>query len=137
MKIDKFNLTAYFIRYNNEYFNGILPVPQFKVRHSYFTLGYFSCRYDNDYEMYDTLLEISDRYDYTDEQLRDIIVHEMIHYYLAYTKEDVRMKHGRSFMDIAKILNSEYNMNISPKINVSKYRKKFSFSLSYILVHFL
>jgi tRNA G37 N-methylase Trm5 len=135
--IDKFNLMAYFTKYNNEFFGGILPYPEFKIRKSYFTLGYFSCNYNNDYSMYNCVLEISNRYDYTEEQLRNVIVHEMIHYYLAFTKKDIKMEHGAEFDRMATKLNREYFLNITSTIDVSNYKKKQSFSLGYIGVSLL
>lgn len=132
MKIDKFTLLAHFTECNKRYFGGILPTPQFKIRHSYFILGFFSCNYDSNYDMYNALLEISDRYDYTYEQFTNVLVHEMIHYYLAYTKEDVSIKHGTAFSNMAKKLNSEYCLNITEKIDVSLYKKIPSFSFSYV-----
>ena len=110
--IDNFNLMAYFTKYNNEFFGGILPYPEFKIRKSYFTLGYFSCNYDDDYTMYNCVLEISNRYDYTEEQLRDIIVHEMIHYYLVFVGKDMRCNHGKEFKKMSKDFNSKYSMLI-------------------------
>ena len=130
--LDQFNLMAYFTRYNNDYFGGILPYPEFKFKKSYRTFGYFSCRYTPDYEMYDCLLEISDRYNYTEKQFRDIMVHEMIHYYLAHTKADLAIKHGKQFKNMANYLNSMFGLNITPYINDKEYIKKPSFSLGYL-----
>ena len=137
MILDKFNLMAYFTKFNNEYFSGILPFPEFKLRKSYNILGYFSCRYNDDYSMYDCVLEISNRYDYTEEQLRNIMVHEMVHYYLAYTGEDVKMEHGKKFISMASKLNKKYYLNITPTIDISSYKMKPSFSFGYIMASIL
>jgi hypothetical protein len=130
--LDDFNLMAYFTRYNNDYFGGILPYPEFKVRKSYFTLGYVSCNYNLDYSMYNCVLEISSRYDYTEEQFRDIMVHEMIHYYLAYTGVDLKMNHGKEFKKMANELNTKYGLNITPTIDTESFTKKPSFTLGYV-----
>jgi hypothetical protein len=130
--LDDFNLMAYFTKYNNDYFGGVLPYPEFKIRKSYFTLGYFSCNYDENYNLYNCVLEISNRYDYTEEQLRDIIVHEMIHYYLAYTGIDVKMNHGKEFNKMARELNENFGLHITPTINTESFKKKSSFSLGYL-----
>lgn len=131
MKLNEFNLMARFTEYNNEYFGGILPYPEFKIRKSYSTLGYFSCNYNSDYSMYNCILEVSCRYDYTEEQLRNIIVHEMIHYYLAYTGKDIKMKHGDEFIAMAYTLNKNFHLNITPTVDVSSYKIKPSFSIGY------
>lgn len=135
MKIDNFKLMACFTKYNNEYFGGILPYPEFKIRKSYTTLGYFSCNYNEDYSMYNCILEISNRYDYTEEQLRDVIVHEMIHYYLAYTKKDVKMKHGDEFIAMAYTLNKKYSLNIAPTVDITFYKTKPSLSFGYLIIN--
>ena len=133
MVLDKFTLVASFTEYNNKYFGGILPYPEFKLRKSYLTFGYFSCNYNTDYSMYNCVLEISKRYNYTEEQLRDIMVHEMIHYYLAYTGKDVKMKHGKEFEKMANSLNKKYGLNITATIDSTPYEKKPSFTLGYII----
>lgn len=135
--IDKFNLMAYFTEYNNAFFGGILPYPEFKIRKSYYTLGFFSCNYNDDYSLYNCVLEISNRYDYTEEQFRNVMVHEMIHYYLAYTGKDVKMEHGAEFDRMATKLNREHSLNITSTIDVSEYKKIPSFSLGYIGVSLL
>ena len=133
MKIDKFNLMAYFTEYNNLYFGGILPYPEFKIRKSYLTLGYFSCNYTSDYSLYNCVLEITNRYNFTEEQFRDIFVHEMIHYYLAYTGQDVKMGHGTAFKNFANKLNEEYCLNITPTIDINGFEMKPSFSIGYVV----
>lgn len=133
MKIDKFNMMAYFTEYNNLYFGGILPYPEFKIRKSYLTLGYFSCNYTSDYGLYNCVLEITNRYNFTEEQFRDIFVHEMIHYYLAYTGQDVRMGHGTAFKNFANKLNEEYSLHITPTIDINGFEMKPSFSIGYVV----
>jgi hypothetical protein len=124
-----------FYEYNNKYFGGSLPDPKLKIRHSYRILGYFSCSVNYDGTIFNECIELSDNYDYTEKQLRDILVHEMIHYYLAYFGIDVKCKHGNEFMKKASELNSMYGMNITPAINLSGYnirkgKSKLMFALS-------
>jgi len=137
MILDEFTLMALFTEYNKKYFDNILPYPEFKLRKSYNTFGYFSCNYDKNYNMYNCVLEISKRYDYTKKQLRDIIVHEMIHYYLAYTGKDIKMKHGKEFKDMANELNRKYGLHITATIDSRPYKTKPSFTLGYLVNHIL
>ena len=132
MKVNEYIIKDYFTEYNQRYFGGILPCPEFKIRKSYFTLGYFSCFYDHNYNMYNCVLEISDRYDYTESQLRDVIVHEMIHYYLAYTGKDIKITHKKAFKNKAKELNEKYGLHVTPIVNTEKFKKNPSFTLSYL-----
>jgi predicted SprT family Zn-dependent metalloprotease len=83
--------------------------------------------------MYNCVLEISKRYNYTESQLRDIMVHEMIHYYLAYTGKDIKMKHGKEFEKMANHLNKKYGLNITATIDTNLYDKKPSFTLGYLV----
>ena len=122
MLVGDWVIRASFMLYNLEYFNGELPLPNIKVTHSYKTLGYFSCEYDDDGYMYDQTIEVSDYYDYDEFQIRDIVVHEMIHYYLAYNGIDPQCHHGKEFKKMAKEFNKKYGMNITPKIDLSSYK---------------
>ena len=119
--INLFTIMGLFQEYNENYFNGELPFPQFKIRHSYRTLGYFSCEYDSE-GMFNQSIEISDNYDYTNDQLRDILVHEMIHYYLAYKGIDPHCHHGKDFKNMADEFNKTYGMNITKTIDLKPYR---------------
>ena len=110
-----------FHTYNEDYFGGILPMPRFKIRHGWYTLGYFHCYPDAPLGTTETI-EISDFYDYTNEQLRDIIIHEMIHYYLYYTGEDPNCRHGKAFKRMANQFNTRYGMNITPTIDISRMK---------------
>lgn len=108
----------YFIFYNDKYFDGILPIPNFKRRHGWRTLGYFSYCPDDPFGTTE-VIEISDFYDYTLGQFRDILVHEMIHYYLCFTGEDPECRHGKAFKRMAKYFNETYGMNITTTIDTS------------------
>ena len=114
-------LRVIFRDYNKAYFDNILPVPNFKIRHSVNTLGYFSYMYDE----YDSeTIEISDFYAYTPNQLRDLMVHEMIHYYLFYTGEDMNLDHGKAFLRKARQLNKTYGLHITPIIDLRRYKAR-------------
>ena len=114
----RFNILVNFHYFNEEYFGGILPIPQLKVRHGWRTLGYFSYQTDTPFGMSETI-EISDFYDYTEYEFRDTLIHEMIHYYLYYTGEDLKCRHGKAFKAMAKRFNKEYGMNITTTIDIS------------------
>ena len=135
MIISERHLLSSFYLYNDEYFGGKLPFPKFKIKHSYRTLGLFSCEYDEDGTMFNQTIEMSDNYDYTESQLRDIIVHEMIHYYLAYMGIDTECSHGSEFRKMADDFNRRYRMNITSTIDLTPYnirgdKSKLMFTLS-------
>lgn len=134
MEVNRDCIFTFFHLYNLNYFGNLLPAPNFKVRHSYRTLGYFSCEYDDYGNMFNQTIEVSDYYDYTESQLRDILVHEMIHYYLAYKGIDPQCNHGKDFNNMADKFNKTYKMNITSTIDLSPYTiKKGNSKLMYTL----
>ena len=120
----KFNLISNFHYFNEEYFGGVLPLPKLVIRSSYRTLGYFHCDVDCYGNITNETIEISDNYDYNESQFRDILVHEMIHYYLLYEGLDTKCKHGKEFKKMANDFNSKYGMNITSTINLNEYKIK-------------
>lgn len=123
MRVCESQIRCLFRQFNQDYFGNLLPMPYIKIRHSVNTLGYFSYMQN---EMFGTTetLEISDVYEYTSNQLRDIVVHEMIHYYLYYIGEDVRLKHGKSFMRMARQLNQSYGLHVTPTIDLTRMKPR-------------
>ena len=118
--LDTFNLS------NMEYFEGKLLFPQFDLLHSYRTCGYFHYTqggwFDN--TLYDPIISITDYYDFTEKQFRDIMCHEMIHYYLAYIGEDRGCHHGKKFKTMAEQLNRKYGLHITPYLDLSQYKRR-------------
>lgn len=131
------NMFDTFCRCNDIYFEGKLPIPLFYLLHSFCTCGYFQYTpggwFDN--TLYDPTIFITDYYDFTESQFVDIMVHEMIHYYLAAIGEDRRCSHGKKFKEIAERLNREYGLHIASGLDISQYkRRKGTPSLSYWFV---
>jgi hypothetical protein len=121
MIISEFNILAKFQSFNHSYFNDELPLPSFKIRHSYRILGQFICSIDEYGNIKNVTIEISDSYDYTIEQFRDILMHEMIHYLLFFNGKDIKCTHGKEFKKMADNFNLKYNMNITAKIDLTEY----------------
>lgn len=135
MLVYNFNILGMFHTFNNEYFNGKLPIPKIKTMSSYRILGCFSCKYNEYGKMFNQEIKISDNYDYTENQFRDILVHEMIHYYLAFVGIDVKCTHGIEFIKKCEEFNCLYDMNLTPTIDLTPYKikkgkSKFIFKLS-------
>lgn len=123
MRICESQIRCLFRQFNQNYFGNMLPMPYIKIRHSVNTLGYFSY-IQNEMSGTTETLEISDFYAYTSNQLRDIVVHEMIHYYLYYIGEDVRLKHGKSFKRMARQLNQSYGLHVTPTIDLTRMKPR-------------
>ena len=116
-------IRAVFVECNNAYFEGQLQEPSFALLHSDTTCGYF--QYDGgwfNHDMYNPTISITDYYDFTEEQFKDIMCHEMIHYYLAYFGIDRNCKHGKKFKEMAEQLNLKYGLNITPTLDISQYK---------------
>ena len=91
------NMAEAFDRYNRTYFEGRLPIPMLNLLHSFRTCGYFQYTKGGwfDRTLYDPIIFMTDYYDFTEKQFKDILCHEMIHYYLAYIGEDRDCNHGK------------------------------------------
>lgn len=113
-----------FREYNHQYFNRELPMPQIQLLKTYRTCGYFSCRkIIGRRRLKGQRLEISCYYDWQEDALRDVIIHEMIHYYLAFKHIDNNLTHGEEFMKMARQMNSEYGMNVTVKVDTTGFKR--------------
>ena len=131
------NMLDAFCLYNEKYFESKLPIPQFDLLHSYRTCGYFQYTTGGwfDKTVYDPIIFITDYYDFTERQFTDVMVHEMIHYYLAYFGLDKRCRHGKEFNEMAERLNNQYGLHIVTEVDLSQYkRREGTPSLSYWFV---
>lgn len=121
------NLQLAFNQCNMKYFEGKLPIPMFDLLHSFRTCGYFDCDYEQGWfsrTLYNFRISMTDYYDFTPKQFEDILVHEMIHYYLAYFGIDKSLSHGREFKKMAKRLNQTYGLNITKTLDISQYKRR-------------
>ena len=98
------NMLITFDECNMKFFEGKLLSPQFDLLHSFRTCGYFQYTTGGwfDKTVYDPIIFITDYYDFTERQFTDVMVHEMIHYYLAYFGLDKRCRHGKEFKKMAE-----------------------------------
>ena len=131
------NMLLTFDTCNMEYFEGKLLFPQFGLLHSYRTCGYFQYTKGGwfDKTLYDPTISITDYFDFTEQQFVDIMVHEMIHYYLAYFGFDRGCHHGKKFKEMAAQLNSKYHLNVTTKLDISQYKRVKGPYLSYWLAN--
>ena len=127
MVANQVNMQLTFDECNEKYFEGKLPIPLFDLLHSFMTCGYFRCEYEHVWfskRLYNFCILMTDYYDFTEKQFVDIMVHEMIHYYLAYTGEDRRCRHGKEFKKIADNLNRKYGLRVIPYLDLSQYKRR-------------
>ena len=70
-----------FKEYNKKFFNNELIMPEIRLLKSYLTCGYFSCKkIIGKRRLRGQRLEISCYYDWNENDLKNVIIHEMIHY---------------------------------------------------------
>ena len=118
MKITKDLLKEKFKEYNKLYFDDKLPRCDIRTSSAYRYYGLFSCKYHEKYKKATfKTITISDLFDYTDDNLKDVLIHEMIHLFLVEKKKlfNDSMKHGPEFQKMAKEFNEKYNLNIRVK----------------------
>ena len=85
MIADLNNMPQMFWECNQLYFNHQLQTPKFGLMHSYRPLGKFAYRWGEKkmpVKKRHMVILMSDYFDFDEETFRNIMVHEMIHYYL-------------------------------------------------------
>ena len=103
-----------FEEYNEMYFEGRLWWPdEFRLHKSFKCFGWFKCnRHSPGSRLRNVIISISSYYDWTEEHLRNILVHEMLHYKLERSKNPPKKIHGPQFLKAAAELNEKYGLNI-------------------------
>ena len=64
-------------------------------------------------ELYDFKLRINARIDLSEQELEDTIIHEMIHYYIAYHRLKDTSAHGPLFRRIMEDINTRYGRHLT------------------------
>ena len=103
-----------FEEYNELYFGGRLWWPdEFRLHKSFKCFGWFKCnRHSPGSRLRNVIISISMYYDWTEEHLRNVLVHEMLHYKLERGKNPPKKIHGPRFLKAAAELNEKYGLNI-------------------------
>ena len=113
-----------FREYNRLYFNRELPMPLVQLLKSYRICGQFSCsKIIGRRRLRGQLIKISCYYNWQEDALRDVLVHEMIHYYLAYKHIDNDITHSEDFQKMAEELNSKYGLNVTEKVDGTGFKR--------------
>ena len=109
-----------FERFNREIFAGRLPEIPVELNDSIRTIG--QCKYTSttigDSRKHDSFrLSFSTRFDLPERDLEDVIIHEMIHYFILYNGLADSGPHGRIFKAIMQSVNKKFGRNLSVKYN--------------------
>lgn len=109
-------LRRWFDQFNELYFGGELPVPRIGLSRARTKLGTMACRRVRRLKGWaytDFTIRISVYYDCAERDYQQTLLHEMIHYYIAYRNIADTSAHGRVFRQIMNRLNSQYGWNIT------------------------
>lgn len=103
--------------FNRLCFEGALPMPpiKFTTRRQDMGLTRFKMAKTSDgkWRYYDFSIEISVREDLPEEEYTDTLVHEMIHYYLAYNGITDDSPHGAAFREKMQWITSTFGIKIT------------------------
>ena len=110
---------------NEKYFNKSLPTPKFGLINKLHVLAMFKWNKDKKgkHPIKWQKLLFTDCYDFDENDFREIMVHEMIHYYIAWNGIKDNGEHGREFMRIADEINAKYGLNVTIDKDASSFKK--------------
>ena len=97
--------------FNALYFNKVLPTPLFLVSKTKTKLGWFvhKNRFTfRGFRSYDYKIGMSTHYQFTERQAQNILLHEMIHFYIAFKNIKDKSAHGPVFKRLMNQFNQEF-----------------------------
>src|SRR3712207_6226395 len=113
-------MEEWFDRFNHDYFDGKLPRPRLRLSRARTRMGTMSCKRRRRLlrtEYYDFAIALSTYYRQTERQLQNTLLHEMIHYTIAYTGLRDTAPHGVIFRGMMDNLNRKYGWNITVRVH--------------------
>ncbi len=119
-------LREWFGHFNTEYFNDEMPEPRLLVSSARTQLGQVSCRrvrkgLFRGYTTTGFTIKVSDYYEMSEHEYQQTLLHEMIHYYIAYTGARDSSAHGRLFRQLAERINRAGDWKITVSSRTDKY----------------
>jgi len=117
------NLTELFRECKRMYFTENIKTPKlmaFSSKNILAQASYGEEKYKNGVSKR-IVIFFSDLYDFPYELLRDIMVHEMIHYYMHLHQIKEEDQHGPKFMAMANEMNEKYGLHIEKTFDASPY----------------
>lgn len=115
-----------FDEFNRLMFSGELPPIAIKIGNAKASLGSFSFKKKiscGKVVIFDLKLTVSAYYDFPESYLEDIIIHEMIHYYIRYKNIADSSTHGRVFRSMMKRINTEFGRNVSVSVKNARVQQ--------------
>ncbi len=100
-----------FSRFNTICFGGKLPEPEFRLSNARSFMGQF--RHPRVFSRERCRISLNARYDLPAEELEDVVIHEMIHYYIWHSRLRDASSHGPVFRRIMADINARHGRHIS------------------------
>ena len=112
-------IEAKFDEFNKLIFGGELPRIPIVLGSATRVLGAFSCKVRRNFwgkkEYFDLKLRFSKKFDLPGNELEDVIIHEMIHYYIRFKGLKDEGSHGPIYVKIMNEINQKFGRNITIK----------------------
>ena len=106
-----------FEKFNVEMFGSRLPLPLITLCSVSSFVGQYKSKVrnnpDGSRETYGHLLRFSTAFTLSEQELEDTVIHEMIHYFIAYNGLHDRTAHGPLFKALMNSINEHHGRNIS------------------------
>lgn len=117
MLITVSDIQSIFNKYNSLCFDGKLPLPRIRIGHAKGYLGQLRYKVKKDKSgkatYSDFSLNFTQRYEMDQEKLEDVVIHEMIHYYIHYNNIQDTSAHGVVFRKMMDDINIRFKRNIT------------------------
>lgn len=123
MEITVAYLQEAFRKYNEEIFGNALPMPNLRVSNAKRRLGSMHCRIQKIWGKTHRsfTIVVSNYYDVPLSLIEDTLIHEMIHYEIAYKKLKDTSAHGTLFRQRMDEINRKYHRNITISKRMTDY----------------
>ncbi|MBF1440997.1 MAG: SprT-like domain-containing protein [Prevotella nanceiensis] len=111
--------------FNALYFDKVLPTPLFLVSKTKTKLGWFvhKKRFTfRGFRSYDYKIGMSTHYQFTERQAQNILLHEMIHFYIAFKNIKDKSAHGPVFKRLMNQFNQEFGWELTVSVNTKDYK---------------
>ena len=123
MEITVAYLQEAFRKYNEEIFGNALPMPNLRVSNAKRRLGSMHCRIQKTWRKTHRsfTIVVSNYYDVPLSLIEDTLIHEMIHYEIAYKKLKDTSAHGTLFRQRMDEINRKHHRNITISKQMTDY----------------
>lgn len=123
MKVSAKLLRTWFDEFNREYFSSSLPEPRFVTGNARTQLGAMAYKWKSTMgikKYYGYTIRISNYYDADEKQFKNVLLHEMIHYYIIIKRIKDTSSHGVVFRRIMNEMNAR-GWNISVRTDTRNW----------------